>query len=64
MKLNRILSIAFTLHLSIGIASVGNAQLPSKEKNADSSAVDGMASVNVDNFVRAESDHRISTRKS
>ena len=55
MKLNRIPSIAFTLLLSMGIASVGNTQLPSKEKNVDSSAEDGTTPVNVDNFVRAES---------
>jgi hypothetical protein len=43
---------------------MANAQMPAKEKKADSFAVDGTTSVNVDNFVRAESDDRISTRKS
>jgi len=59
MKLNRIMSIAFTLILSMGIASVTTAQLPSKEKKTDSSSGDGTKPVNLDNFVRAESDHMI-----
>jgi hypothetical protein len=57
MKLNRVLSIALMLVLSMGIASVATAQLPSKEKKADSAAGHGTKPVNVDNFVRAESDH-------
>ena len=57
MKLNKILSIALTLFLSMGIASMAIAKPPSKEKKADSSAVGGVTPVNVSNFVRAESDH-------
>jgi hypothetical protein len=64
MILHRIISIVFSLLLCIGIAFMANAQMPAKEKKADSFAVDGTTSVNVDNFVRAESDDRISTRKS
>jgi hypothetical protein len=59
MKYSKIMSIAITLLLSMGVASVANAQLPSKEKKADGSAGDGTTQVNVDNFVRAESDHMI-----
>jgi hypothetical protein len=59
MKTNRILSIAFTLLLAVGIISVANAQAPSKEKKADSAAVNSTTPVTVDNFVRAESDHMI-----
>jgi hypothetical protein len=59
MKLNRIISIALALILSIGIVSMANAQPQSKEKKADSSAGNGTTPVNVDNFVRAESDHMI-----
>ena len=47
MKFNRIISIAFTLLLAVGIASMANAQQEEKK------------SVNVDNFVRAESDTMI-----
>jgi len=64
MILHRIISIVFSLLLCFGIAFMANAQMTVKEKKADSFAVDGTTSVNVDNFVRAESDHRISTRKS
>ena len=46
MKFNRIMSIALTLFLFIGIVSVANAQQKGKR-------------VTVDNFVRAESDHMI-----
>jgi hypothetical protein len=42
MKYSKIMSIAITLLLSMGIASVANAQLPSKEKKADGSAGDGI----------------------
>ena len=44
METNRILSIALAVFLFIGIASMANAQQEEKK------------SVNVDNFVRAESD--------
>jgi hypothetical protein len=53
------MSITLTLLLFMGVASVANAQLPSKEKKADSSVGGGTTPVNVDNFVRAESDHMI-----
>jgi hypothetical protein len=57
MKINKTLSIVFALLLCMGIASAANAQPPSKEKKADSSTGNGTTPVNVDNFVRAESDH-------
>jgi hypothetical protein len=59
MKFNRIVSIALAVLLSMGIASVANAQTPSSEKKAGSPVMYGKTPVNVDNFVRAETDHMI-----
>mgnify|MGYP000312532496 CR=1 FL=1 len=63
MKSGRMLAMGLTLVLSMGIAAMANAQLPSKEKNADSSAVGGATPVNESNFVRAESDHMFRSKK-